>query len=262
MAPHTTNSIEIRTPEGVAFSLSLAGPISRFLAWAIDTLATTSAILALALLFTTLFGPVRALGWMASDLQAALFAVTVFLLGNGYQIALEWLWQGRTLGKWVLGLRVMDEQGLRLRFSQIAVRNLLRAIDSLPLLYLTGGLTCFFNKRNQRLGDFAANTIVARVPRIRQPDIESIRPHKYNSLRDYGHLAARVRQRVSPEEARIALQALLRRDQLDDDARIGLFEQVRAHFAAMVPFPEEATTGMTDEQYVRNVLDVVYDAKE
>lgn len=262
MASHTTNSLEIRTPEGVAFSLPLAGPISRFLAWGIDTLCTTLAIFALGVLLTASLGPMRALSWAAAEFQMALLVVANFLLANGYQIALEWFWRGRTLGKWVLGLRVMDEQGLRLRFSQVAVRNLLRAFDALPVLYLVGGLACFFSQRNQRLGDFAANTIVARVPRIRQPGIESIRSHKYNSLKDYGHLAARVRQRVSPEEARIALQALMRRDQLDDEARVELFERVRTHFASLVPFPEEATAGMTDEQYVRNVLEVVYDTRE
>jgi hypothetical protein len=81
---------------------------------------------------------------------------------------------------------------------------------------------------------------------------------KYNSLRDYPHLEARLRQRVSPREAGLALQALLRRNQLDSQARLDLFEQMAAHFRSLVLFPAEACEGITAEQYVRNVVDVLF----
>ncbi len=81
---------------------------------------------------------------------------------------------------------------------------------------------------------------------------------KYNSLRDYPHLEARLRQRVSPREAGLALQALLRRDQLDPQARIDLFEQMAFHLRSLVAFPAEACEGITAEQYVRNVVDVLF----
>ncbi len=122
-----------------------------------------------------------------------------------------------------MSLRVMDVQGLRLQFSQIVIRNLLRFIDSLPACYLVGGLSCLLSPKSQRLGDLAANTIVTREPKIPRPDLEQILTHKYNSLRDYPHLVARLRQRTSPREANIALQALLRRNELDPISRVELF---------------------------------------
>ena len=41
-------------------------------------------------------------------------------------------------------------------------------------------------------------------------------------------------------------------------ARVELFRDIAAHFRQRVPFPAEATDGITDEQYVRNVVDVLY----
>ena len=72
------------------------------------------------------------------------------------------------------------------------------------------------------------------------------------------HLAARLRQRVSPAQAAVALQALLRRDEFEPVARVELFGELAAHFRELVEFPSEATDGITDEQYLRNVVDVVY----
>jgi len=56
----------------------------------------------------------------------------------------------------------------------------------------------------------------------------------------------------------VAVQALLRRDEFEPLARIELFAGLAAHFRAKVDFPPEATDGIADEQYIRNVVDVIY----
>jgi hypothetical protein len=155
-------------------------------------------------------------------------------------------------------LRVVDAEGMRLQFNQIVMRNLLRFVDSLPATYLVGGLVCWFNSKCQRLGDIAANTIVIRIPRVFEPDLDQLLAGKFNSLRQYPHLVARLRQSVSPAEAAVALQALLRRDELDPLARVELFGDLAAHFRTKAEFPAEATDGIADEQYIRNVTDVIY----
>jgi len=75
---------------------------------------------------------------------------------------------------------------------------------------------------------------------------------------EHGHLASRLRQRVLPQEASLALQALVRREDLDPAARVELFGGLAAYFKNIVPFPQEAIDGITDEQYIRNVVDVLY----
>ncbi len=250
--------LTIRTPEGIVFSMQLAGPTTRFLAWAID-LAVVAVLYLILGNILTLVITISAIGldWML-DFANAVMYVLMFIINIGYGIVLEWFWRGQTLGKYVMRLRVIDEQGLRLQFSQIVIRNLLRLVDSLPLFYLVGGITCVLNKKCQRLGDFAANTIVTYTPKLAEPDLDVVLGGKYNSLRDYPHIEARLRQRVSPEEARIALQAVMRRDGLDPKARVELFAELANHFRAIAPFPEEAALGIADEQYVRNVVDCLF----
>ncbi len=248
------NRLAIKTPEGIEFSLRLAGPVTRFLAWAVD-LATVVAIISI---LNVVLG---ILGLISRDLAMAANMIAFFVVSIGYGILTEWYWQGQTLGKKLLRLRVMDEQGLRLQISQIVIRNLLRFIDSLPALYLVGGLVCLFNKRAQRLGDFAANTIVVWTPRVSEPDINQLLEGKYNSFRQYPHLEARLRQHITPAEAQVAVQSIVRRDDLDAQARIELFRELTAYFKTIVSFPQEATDGISDEQYVRNVVEAVFRQK-
>ncbi|PWT91577.1 MAG: RDD family protein [Acidobacteria bacterium] len=246
-----TNMLLIQTPEGIEFPLILAGPVSRFLAWLLDALCVFA--------MCSVIGMV--LGMMASiaaDLAIALVVIAYFLISIGYPIVMEWFWRGQTIGKRLLGLRVMDAQGLKLHFSQIAIRNLLRFVDALPLFYVVGGVASLVNRHAQRLGDVAANTIVVRIPRISEPDLTQVLSGKYNSFRDFPHLAARLRQRVSPKEAAIALQALIRRDELNSTARIELFQEIVDHLKQIVEFPVEVTEGITEEQYVRNVVDILF----
>jgi uncharacterized RDD family membrane protein YckC len=246
-----SNTLTIRTPEGITFSLPLAGPVTRFLAWVIDAL-----VISIICYFLMVFFFVFAFGgW---DLAGALFLIAYFAVSTGYAMALEWYWSGQTLGKRLLGLRVVDAQGLHLQPSQIVIRNLLRFLDSVPFAYFVGGLACLISARAQRLGDLAANTIVVRIPRIGRPDLDQVVAGKYNSFREYPHLAARLRQRVSPDEARLALQALLRRGEFDSADRIGLFARIADHFRSVVTFPQEATEGISDEQYIRNTVDILF----
>lgn len=246
-----TDTLVVRTPEGIAFSQLLASPVSRFLAWSVDLFC----IVAMAMLIGALAGLLQLI---SADFARAISVLLYFVISVGYAMVLEWYWRGQTIGKRLLRLRVVDAHGLRLQFSQVAIRNLLRFVDMLPALYLVGGLACLFTRRRQRLGDFAANTIVVRNPKIREPDLDQILAGKFNSLRAYPHLEARLRQRVSPEEAALALQAILRRDLLEPAARVELFSEIAAHFKAKVEFPSEAADGVADEQYVRNVVDILY----
>ncbi len=78
------------------------------------------------------------------------------------------------------------------------------------------------------------------------PDLNQLLSDKYNSLRRYPHLAALLRRSVSPREGAIALQALMRRDELDLGARLELFAEIALHLRSIVAFPEDAVHGITD----------------
>ena len=248
------STLNIRTPEGIIFSQNLAGPVIRCIACFIDQLCIQVVL--------SVFGVIVGLmGVVSFNFAMALYVIGYFVVNIGYGIFFEWSWRGQTIGKRLLRLRVVDVEGMRLQFNQIVVRNLLRFVDALPVFYFTGGLTCWLNSKCQRLGDIAANTVVIRAPKISEPDLEQLLAGKFNSLRQFPHLAARLRQNVAPAEADIALQSLVRRDEFDPVARVELFSGLAEHFRAKVEFPAEATDGVADEQFLRNVVDVVFRAK-
>jgi uncharacterized RDD family membrane protein YckC len=250
-----SNVMRIQTPEGITFPLLLASPIVRCFAVLFDQVCVSIALIILIVALSFI-------QTVSSDLYGVITTIAYFVLSIGYPILTEWLWRGQTLGKRLFRLRVMDVQGLRLQFSQIAIRNLLRFVDSLPLVYVVGGITSSISKHYQRLGDLAANTIVVRLPKTIVPDVGQVMAGKFNSFRDYPHLAARLRQRISAQEASIAFEALIRRDDLDPQARITLFYEIADHLKTAVEFPADAVEGLTAEQYVRNAVDVLFSARK
>jgi uncharacterized RDD family membrane protein YckC len=247
-----THQLAIRTAEGIVFNMTLAGPISRSLAWMMDAFCIAATTKITGSLMTLL-------GIISQDLSKAASIIVFFVLNMGYAMVLEWLWHGQTVGKRLFGLRVMDLTGLELRFGQIAIRNLLRAVDSLPLLYVVGGVASMVSRHAQRLGDVAANTVVIRETRAElNIPAEVLGTERYNSLRDYPHLVARLRQRTSPGEAALAMQALLRRDELAADDRLTLFRDIAEHLQAKTTFPPQAIETLSNEQFVRNAVDVLF----
>jgi uncharacterized RDD family membrane protein YckC len=246
-----TNELVLQTPEGVRFRYRLAGPAARFLAVSID-------VATVMLISSSVAQLCYLLGAFSSDFVPAAQFIAYFALTFGYSIFFEWIWRGQTIGKRVLKLRVVDADGLRLTSAQIVIRNLLRLVDLLPLCYTVGGAFLVLSPKLQRLGDLAANTVVIRIDTGLNPDLTPILGDSFNSLRAFPHLAARLRQSVDPAEAQIALEAVLRRDKLDAAARVQLFATLAEHFRSLISFPETATAGLSDEQYVRDVVDLLF----
>lgn len=145
--------ITIVTPEGVNLELPLAGVGSRFIAAVIDTAIQLLTLLGLFLLASTV---------PDSGVVTGLTAVGAFAVFIAYDISFETLASGRTPGKRVTGLRVVTTGGAPVRFLTSAIRNLLRLVDILPGTYTVGIVTIVLTRRNQRLGDLAAGTLVVR----------------------------------------------------------------------------------------------------
>src|SRR5439155_1382265 len=152
----------IETPEHVAVHLEVAEVGSRAAAALVDTVVTALGSLALWWLVVVII-----LARPGAALEGWLLAVVLLLLGFGllgYFILLEALNGGRTLGKQLLGIRVVMETGRAVTPTAAIVRNLVRLLDCyFPLLpFLPGLVMVFLHNRNQRLGDLAAGTIVVR----------------------------------------------------------------------------------------------------
>jgi uncharacterized membrane protein SpoIIM required for sporulation/uncharacterized RDD family membrane protein YckC len=159
--PSLEQRLGIETPEHVALHLELAGVGSRAAAALVDTLVAS---LGLGLLV----GLGLLLGFRPGSLLAGwLLALVVLLLGFtflAYFVLLEALNGGRTVGKQLVGIRVVMDTGRPVTGTAAAVRGLFRLLDCyLPVLpFLPGLVLIFLQQRNQRLGDLVAGTIVVR----------------------------------------------------------------------------------------------------
>ena len=78
-----------------------------------------------------------------------------------YYIVLEGL-LGATIGKLILGLRVVKLDGSAIDWRASVVRNLLRFVDGI-IFYLLGAILIWASPRRQRLGDRLAGTSVIRL---------------------------------------------------------------------------------------------------
>ncbi|HEV2430242.1 MAG TPA: RDD family protein [Burkholderiales bacterium] len=139
----------VATPEGIELTLRLAGPVPRALAWSVD-LALRAAIV---LVVMTLASQLGRAGW-GVVLLAAFFVEWVLPAWFEAQM------RGQTPGKRLFGIAVLNDDGTPLRWPGALTRNLLRAVDFLPLMYGFGLVTMLLNRDFKRLGDLAAGTVV------------------------------------------------------------------------------------------------------
>ncbi len=170
----TEETLIIETPERVPLAFALASIGNRFLAVAIDHFIQYFSIFIIAWLLISLSGiDIYGAESKASELfqempkwTMAILIVVVFLIFAGYFIVFEWLWNGQTPGKRFLKLRVIREDGRPITFWEALARNLLRIFDAVPgfvvPVYSVGLITIFVSRRDQRIGDIFAGTVVVR----------------------------------------------------------------------------------------------------
>lgn len=178
--------VRLVTPERIVFQYPLAGPFRRFVAYFIDLGIVLSAVVVVSLMLV-----VFSLG---SRSGIGPIFVAYFMLVWGYRGFCEAVFNGQTLGKRLLGLRVVSERGVPITGAQAVLRNLVGSLDgTIPYLlrldlmsmFLLMGLTSMLLTRKfQRLGDLAAGTMVVaeeRRPRfglmrVDQPEVAALLP--------------------------------------------------------------------------------------
>lgn len=163
------DKLTIDTPEQVHLEFLLAGIGSRFMAVLLDSLLQVAAFFLLFIFAALLIGKPLASGG-ANWIMAGGF-LAFFCLYWGYFAIFEAVWKGQTPGKRWAGIRVIKDSGRPINVFEAITRNLLRAVDSLPGFYAAGVVTMLLNKRNRRLGDFVAGTLVVHETSDRESAI-------------------------------------------------------------------------------------------
>jgi uncharacterized RDD family membrane protein YckC len=144
----TTHSVE--TPEGVRLVLRVAGPVPRLLAFLLDSSLRGLAYVGAAIALTSTL----------RDLAGPLIVLFVFACEWFYPVLFEVLGDGQTIGKRLVGLRVVHDDGTRIRLPASLLRNLLLAADMLPGTFAFALLSMLASRDFRRLGDHAAGTLV------------------------------------------------------------------------------------------------------
>ena len=156
--------VDIETPEQVLVSHALAGPGARAAAVIIDFLVVIVGFVALVWLAGAVAEVAGARRRFTGDTWATVaLVVGQFLLQWGYYVGCEAAFDGQTIGKRLLRLRVVRLGGGGVDLASSAARNLVRIIDQQPgILYAVGIVSAILSKQGQRLGDMVAGTIVVR----------------------------------------------------------------------------------------------------
>ena len=223
-------TIAVVTPENIAFNYQLAGPFRRFPAFLID----------LAIQATLVVGISIVLGLLATIYSSLLFPfvsaailVVYFLVSWFYGAVMETYFNGRTVGKWACGIRVIGTGGEPITGKRAILRNLLVVADLAPLAAIgtevqgmppifiiptgmVGLVVMICTKRMQRIGDVAAGTMViiderswkipiAKVEDPRVPALASFFPADYRVSRTMARTLATYAERrdyLTPERRR------------------------------------------------------------
>jgi uncharacterized RDD family membrane protein YckC len=156
------DQISIDTPELVAIEMPLAGIGSRFIALLVDYLIWGAGMVLVYFLAFLFLPALYVFNRISAQWAEAIVIFFFFLMNWGYFTLFEAFWNGRTPGKRVAKIRVIQRSGRSIGLVESMARNLVRYVDQLPFFYAVGVITMFVTRQHQRLGDLAAGTLVVR----------------------------------------------------------------------------------------------------
>lgn len=250
--------LNIDTPENVIFDYEVAGIGSRFLAAMIDSTLIVVGMVVVnftGLLLTTFLGLGEETAVPAVIL--ALLGFLSFLVFWGYYILFEIIWNGQSPGKRWLRLRVLRIDGTPITVREAVIRNLVRIIDFLPVFYGVGLVAMFVNRRDRRLGDFAAGTLVVHEEAsITLADLEigagELRRAGEELAGAPGAMTRLPVEKLSGEDIQLVEDYLQRRSELRN--REYLSGQIARSLCAKMELPAEAIRSNQAERILVNIF--------
>jgi uncharacterized RDD family membrane protein YckC len=237
------DQLSIETPELVGIEFPLAGIGSRCVALLVDSVVQGFSFVVFLIVTILIFAALPGTATVPHHTQSAdpakwaiaLMILIPFLLQWGYFALFEAFWNGQTPGKRMLRLRVIQQSGQPIGLFESMGRNLIRIIDMLPGFYLIGAVCIFVTRRQQRLGDMVAGTLVVHsVPTetsilaagTRTFTAASLEPPPQPVLRTTLELPADGVARLSRADLQLMENFLARRLDLPLDVRASLAERL------------------------------------
>ncbi|MGF1523821.1 MAG: RDD family protein [Leptolyngbyaceae cyanobacterium] len=221
--------IIIQTPESVELEFTLAGIGNRTLALTIDYLLLFILLLLVGLIAAFLreglMGVAISFGNSTDNVElwlTAIFLLVITTIYSGYFVIFETWWQGQTPGKRFAKIRVIKDNGKPEGAFQATLRALMRPVDD---IFFVGYLCILFSRKEKRIGDWLAGTLVIQAERpsgnpnlkipqpsqdlagqlIEQSSVGNLLPDDFAVLREYLQrrlvLTRQARQEISVQLA-------------------------------------------------------------
>lgn len=207
--------VKITTPENIEVEYTLADIGSRVSAAVIDLMLQTLIIIVLGVgvFLAVYYSPglwSKYSGWVIG-ISILLYALITY----GYYIVMELTMNGMTLGKKLLKIRAIRNNGQPITLKHSAIRNLFKIFID---MYGIGVVLIFLTKEHKRIGDFAASTIViAEEIKTAPVTLESLQ-----------RINDKISYYLSEEEYELLREYLQRRSSMGNPDEIK--EELKLHF--------------------------------
>lgn len=152
-------NLQINTTQNVNLDYKIVGLGERIVAFLIDGLILYMYAYLVSLISNAI-GFIYEDTWTQRGLAALIFLPAMF-----YSLLMHSLFNGQTVGKMLMKMRVVRLDGTPVHWSNLLVRWMLRLVDIWIFLGSIGILSILFSDKRQRVGDAAAGTVVISTKR-------------------------------------------------------------------------------------------------
>lgn len=152
------SELSINTTQNVTINFTAASIGHRILAFGVDLLIMIAYVISV-YTFLNSIGFMEVLNRMDRWSQAAVQSI-IFLPVMFYSLIFETFFEGQSLGKKLVRIKVVKIEGYQASFGDYLIRWLFRMIDIVISSGVVGLISIIINKKAQRLGDMAAGTSV------------------------------------------------------------------------------------------------------
>ncbi|AKG24339.1 RDD family protein [Calothrix sp. 336/3] len=232
---HIFNKIKYRTPESVELEFVLAGIGSRSWALIIDYQILGIILIGFLIVWSTV--SLQLIDWLGGFVKGdkianwltAIFILIYYSVYSGYFVFFETIWQGQTPGKRIAKIRVIRDNGRPVSLLQSGLRALLRPIDDTLFL---GAFFIAFSRREKRLGDWVAGTVVIQSQAAKKPTRLQISESSQAIAEELSQTSDL--STLLPDDFAVVREYLLRREGMSAKARSSVAKKLSSQLKAIL----------------------------
>ena len=239
------SKIGVETAQHIKLNYNPAGITERIIAYFLDGIVLLAYWLFLVAIAAIGDDPTSPVNTSNGEEYLWLGMLIILLPLMLYHLIIEILWNGYSVGKWLMGIRVVKLDGTRPELSNYLLRWLIRLFE---VTMTSGGMaliTILINGKGQRLGDIAAKTCVIKVKRATKLSDTVLEDFE----EDYVPVFTQVLE-LNDQDISIINEVLKSKDKYEYSTWLQLVAKVRGHIQEKMV---TTSTNLTDINFLRQV---------